>query len=107
MVVKLGGLGMTSIGHRFFAAPNPPDSVRLATVLRPWVHTVIELFGARRCLFESNFPVDKASYGYGVFWNACTRLTDGAGADERAVLFAGTAREIYRIPSAGAASQTP
>jgi predicted TIM-barrel fold metal-dependent hydrolase len=98
VVVKIGGLGMTAIGHRFFAEASPPTSTRLAATLRPWVHSVIELFGAHRCMFESNFPVDKASYAYGVFWNACTRLAEEAGADERAALFADTARDFYRLP---------
>lgn len=106
VVVKIGGLGMTAIGHRFFAATSPPTSARLAATLRPWVHTVIELFGAGRCMFESNFPVDKASYAYGVFWNACTRLTEDAGADERAALFAGTARDFYRLPAGSCRSES-
>ncbi len=95
--VKLGGLGMRSIGNGLDAAPLPPTSQQLAAVMRPWVTTTVELFGAGRCLFESNFPMDKASYGYGTFWNACRRLTADASADERAALLAGTASRVYGL----------
>jgi L-fuconolactonase len=105
VVVKLGGFGMAAMGHRFHTADAPPTSARLAAAVRPWVHTAIELFGPGRCLFESNFPVDKGSYAYGVFWNACVRLTGQAGPAERAALFAGTAREVYRIGSADPAAE--
>jgi predicted TIM-barrel fold metal-dependent hydrolase len=48
-------------------------------------------------MFESNFPVDKGSYGYGVYWNACKRLAQGASASEKADLFRGTASRFYRL----------
>jgi predicted TIM-barrel fold metal-dependent hydrolase len=48
-------------------------------------------------MFESNFPVDKGSYGYGVFWNACKRLAAGASAAEKKSLFSGTAAKVYRL----------
>lgn len=96
--VKLGGLGMKSIGHHFYQASAPPTSQRLANAIRPWVHTAIDLFGADRCMFESNFPMDKASYGYGTFWNACLRLTSGASPTEQSALLATTAATVYKIP---------
>lgn len=95
--VKLGGLGMRIGGFGFEDAADPPTSDLLAGAWRPWVETTIELFGAGRCMFESNFPVDKGSYGYGVFWNACKKLAAGASAAERAALFSGTARRFYRL----------
>ncbi|WP_033288958.1 amidohydrolase family protein [Amycolatopsis jejuensis] len=96
--VKLGGLGMRSMGQQLGVAAEPPSSERLATVMRPWVETAVELFGAERCMFESNFPVDKASYAYRTFWNACKRLTAGSSEPERAALFGGTAARVYRVP---------
>jgi len=50
-------------------------------------------------MFESNFPVDKGSYSYGVFWNACKLLAKGASADEKRDLFAGTAQRFYQLKS--------
>jgi predicted TIM-barrel fold metal-dependent hydrolase len=48
-------------------------------------------------MFESNFPVDKGSYSYPVFWNACKLLAGGANAAEKADLFADTAARFYRL----------
>jgi predicted TIM-barrel fold metal-dependent hydrolase len=58
----------------------------------------MELFGARRCMFESNFPVQKRWCSYAVFWNACKRLATGASVDEKAALFSRTAARVYRLP---------
>lgn len=96
--VKLGGLGMRVNGFGFEQAPEPPSSETLATAWRPYVETCVEAFGTNRCMFESNFPVDKGSYPYAAYWNACKRLTHSASADEKADLFCRTAARFYRIP---------
>jgi predicted TIM-barrel fold metal-dependent hydrolase len=95
--VKLGGLGMRIGGFGFESRKEPPSSEDLAAAWKPYVETCIEAFGARRCMFESNFPVDKGSYGYAVFWNACKLLAKGASAAEKAELFSGTATRFYRL----------
>jgi len=48
-------------------------------------------------MFESNFPVDKGSYSYPVFWNACKLLARGASDSEKLDLFARTADRFYRL----------
>ena len=58
---------------------------------------VIEQFGAERCMFESNFPVDKLSLSYKVLWNAFKKMTAGASEDEKDALFRGTASRVYRL----------
>jgi predicted TIM-barrel fold metal-dependent hydrolase len=98
--VKLGGLGMRINGFRFEDGADPPTSAALASAWKPYIETCIEAFGAARCMFESNFPVDKGSYGYGVFWNACKLLAKDASAGEKADLFAGTAQRFYRLTRA-------
>jgi len=95
--VKLGGLGMRMGGFQFHDQPDPPSSLTLATAWRPYIATSIEAFGASRCMFESNFPVDKGSYSYPVFWNACKVLAQGASDAEKADLFSGTAARFYRL----------
>jgi len=97
VVVKTGGLAMGFCGHGFHAEAMPPDSDRLAATWRPWIETCIEAFGAARCMFESNFPVDKGSCSYRTCWNAFKKLASGAGETERSDLFAGTAARTYRI----------
>ena len=64
---------------------------------RPYFETCIEAFGVDRCMFESNFPVDKVSYSYTVVYNAFKRLSAAYTAAERAALFHDTAARVYRI----------
>jgi predicted TIM-barrel fold metal-dependent hydrolase len=95
--VKLGGLGMRLFGFDVQRGELPPSSEQLAALWRPYVETCIAAFGTHRAMFESNFPVDKGSGSYHVFWNAFKRLAAGCSADEKAALFAGTARNFYRL----------
>ncbi|MET7244422.1 amidohydrolase family protein [Methylobacterium sp. EM32] len=95
--MKLGGLAMQVSGFRFHEAALPPSSEELAQAWRPFVDTCIALFKPTRCLFESNFPVDKGMASYGCVWNAFKRLATGYSEAEKAALFAGTACDVYRI----------
>ncbi|MFC7734602.1 amidohydrolase family protein [Roseomonas sp. GCM10028921] len=99
VVVKLGGLGMAVGGFGFEKGALPPSSEELAAAWHPYLDTCVEAFGAARCMFESNFPVDKGSYGYAVLWNAFKRFAAYASAGEKADLFSGTAVRTYRLPS--------
>ena len=95
--VKLGGLGMRMGGFGFHERHEPTSSDVLAAAWRPYVDACIDAFGVSRCMFESNFPVDKGSYSYPVFWNACKLLAQGTSDAERTDLFAGTATRFYRL----------
>ncbi|HEX2941388.1 MAG TPA: amidohydrolase family protein [Rhodopila sp.] len=97
VVVKLGGLAMKINGWDFHEKADPPSSQELAAAWKPYVETCIEAFGASRCMFESNFPVDKGSYSYQAYWNACKILAAGASAAEKTALFSGTAARFYRL----------
>jgi predicted TIM-barrel fold metal-dependent hydrolase len=97
VVVKLGGLAMYVSGFDFHRRPKPPGSQELAKAWQPYIGSCIEAFGADRCMFESNFPVDKGMCSYPVLWNAFKRLAAGAGAGEKKALFSGTAMRIYRL----------
>src|SRR5690606_30169913 len=97
VVMKLGGLGMRLLGLGFRERAAPPTSAELAGLWRPYVEHCIARFGTERCMFESNFPVDKAYYGYRECWNAFKRLAAGASSEEKRDLFAATATRIYRL----------
>jgi predicted TIM-barrel fold metal-dependent hydrolase len=99
--VKLGGMGMHVFGFDFEKQPMPPSSADLAKAWRPFVETSIEAFGPERAMFESNFPVDKRYYSYGVLWNAFKQLAAGYSSDENAGLFLNAARQTYRLPTFG------
>jgi len=95
--VKLGGFGMPLFGFGFERGELPPDSASVAEAIRPYVETCIEAFGASRCMFETNFPVDKGCFAYGIAWNAYKRVTATLTPSERAALFHDTAARFYCI----------
>jgi predicted TIM-barrel fold metal-dependent hydrolase len=95
--IKMGGLLMCLGNFDFTTAKAPPSSEQLAALWRPYIEPCIELFGAQRCMVSSNFPVDKAGVPYGVMWNMFKRLAAGCSADEKRMLFAGTAKRVYRL----------
>lgn len=97
VVVKLGGLAMAFCNFpSFLKEPRAPSS-ELADQWRPYIETCIEAFGAERCMFESNFPVDLGSCSYATLWNAFKHLAKGASAAEKTALFSGTATKVYRL----------
>jgi len=95
--IKLGGLGMRMFGFDVHERAEPPSSETLAGLWRPYIETCIDAFGPDRAMFESNFPVDKGSGSYPVFWNAFKRVVAGASAAEKAALFSGTATRFYGL----------
>jgi L-fuconolactonase len=95
--VKLGGIGMPRTGFDWHLRNKPIGSEELAASMAPLVTYCIEQFGPSRCMFESNFPVDKVSYSYNVMYNAFKRLSKGYSASERAAMFHDTAARTYRI----------
>ena len=97
VVVKLGGLGMPRCGFGWHERANPPSSTELADAMAPYYLSCIEFFGVDRCMFESNFPVDKISYSYTILWNAFKRITEDFSPVERAALFRNTAVKVYRL----------
>lgn len=95
--VKLGGMLMTLAAYDFGQAERPIGSEALADLWRPYIETSIELFGADRCMVSSNFPVERAGFTYGTNWNMFKRLTAGASDDEKRLLYADTARQVYKL----------
>lgn len=96
--VKLGGLGTAVYGYTFFEKARPPSSQEIADAWGPYFKTCIELFGTNRCMFESNFPVDRAACSYHVLWNAFKRIASGMNAQEKLALFHDNAAHFYRLP---------
>lgn len=97
--VKIGGLGLRVFGLRVHEAPLPPSSEQMADAWRPYIETCIDKFGTSRCMFESNFPVDKGSCSYTVYWNTFKRVTAGFSHNDRTNLFSATASRFYRLPA--------
>lgn len=97
VMVKLGGAGSTRSGHDWHQRPEQPASNEIAASIAPYFEFCIEKFGVNRCMFESNFPVDKASYSYVAIWNAFKRMTQKYSPSERQALFYDTATRVYRV----------
>jgi L-fuconolactonase len=95
--VKLGGLAMAFCNFPSFLSDPPAPSTQLAAEWKPYLETCIEAFGPQRCMFESNFPVDLGSCDYRTLWNAFKLFARDYSAAEKAELFAGTARRVYRL----------
>ena len=96
--MKVGGMAMRSMGFDFIDRELPPSSEELAAAWKPFVETCVEAFGPDRTMFESNFPVDRASVSYAVLWNTYKRMAADCSPTEKADLFAGTAIRAYRLP---------
>ena len=94
---KIGGLAMPDNGFGWFGRERPPTSDEfVAAQSRYYLHT-IECFGPQRCMFESNFPVDKMSISYPVLWNAFKKIVMDFSEAEKDAMFHGTAARVYRI----------
>jgi predicted TIM-barrel fold metal-dependent hydrolase len=100
VLVKLGALPVRRSSASLQAGSAAPlSSEEIATAWRPFFEVCVEKFGARRCMFESNFPVQKRWCSYAVLWNACKRLAAGASVNEKSALFSETAARAYRLPA--------
>ena len=78
---------------------TPMGSEELADLLLPFYLYVIESFGPERCMFESNFPVDKECVSYRTLWNMFKIIADKAGLNEseKQAMFSGTAARVYKL----------
>lgn len=97
VVAKLGGMAMPDNGYGWHSQDRPPTSDEFVAAQADWYHHMIDVFGPDRCMFESNFPVDKASIGYRVLWNGLKKIAAHYSDDEQDQMFSGTARRIYRM----------
>jgi len=99
--LKLGGIGMPRLGFDWHTRARPIGSEELASSMAPVMSSCIEQFGPNRCMFESNFPVDKVSFSHRVLLNAFKLFSKSYSNPERAALFHDTAARAYRISGPG------
>ena len=97
VVAKLGGIHMPINGFGWHKRPAAPTSQQLADASARYVLHTIDRFGPQRCMFESNFPVDKVSCSYLVLWNSFKRLVADFSPADKAALFHDTAARVYRL----------
>lgn len=94
---KLGGINMKVNGFDWHKRDLPPSSDELVERTARYYEFCIDTFGVDRCMFESNFPVDKDSCSYNVLWNAFKKMAQGRSDTDRAALFHDTAARVYRL----------
>ena len=84
VVAKISGLGMFD--------PNwTIDSTRI------FVEKTIQIFGIERCMFASNFPVDKIFNSFDTYWNSFKEITKNYSENDKKLLFSSNAEKYYRI----------
>jgi L-fuconolactonase len=97
VVAKLGGLAMPDNGFGWMGRDRPPTSDEFVEAQAPYYLHMIECFTPQRCMFESNFPVDRLSISYPVLWNALKKIVQDFSEDEKDRMFRGTATRVYRL----------
>lgn len=97
VVAKLGGMAMPLNGFGWHDRATPATSEELEAAQGRYYHHMIDVFGPDRCMFESNFPVDKFSISYPVLWNALKKIASNYSEDEKHAMFFGTAARVYRL----------
>jgi predicted TIM-barrel fold metal-dependent hydrolase len=95
--MKLGGLAMPWNGFGFEHGERPPSSDEIVARQARYYHFAIETFGPDRCMFESNFPVDKCAMSYEVLWNAFKKMAARYSETEKDQMFRGTASRVYGL----------
>lgn len=97
VVIKLGGLASRLSGSMLHEQDVAPSSMALADHFRQYLEPCLDYFGPRRCMFESNFPVDKGQSSYRTLWNAFKRVTKACSDEDKHRLFHETARIVYGL----------
>lgn len=97
VLLKFGGLAMPLAGFAWRKLDQPPSSEALAQAWRPYFETCLEVFGPQRCMFESNFPVDRTGCTYTSLWNAFKRLAAPLAQSQRQAMLSATARRVYGV----------
>ena len=97
VVAKIGGLAMPDNGFGWDLRATPPTSDEVVEAQGRYYRYAIECFGPERCMFESNFPVDRRSLGYAVYWNAMKKIAAPYPEGGQHAMFYGTAQRVYRL----------
>src|SRR3546814_11071255 len=97
VVAKIGGINMAVNGFDWHKRDTPPTSDELVAATQDYYLHTIDAFGPDRCMFESNFPVDKLSCSYSTLWNAFKKMAKNFSPEEKAAMFPNTAQRVYRL----------
>jgi predicted TIM-barrel fold metal-dependent hydrolase len=94
----------------FVAAPNVVTRIdAIGTIfgdwtvagIRPWLTSVVDAFGADRCMLGSDLPIERLRGGFDRVYSAYADIFAGLGDAARADLYAGTAERWYGVGGGG------
>ena len=94
---KISGLTMPILGWDYHKRESLPGKDEVRVALSPFVEHAIESFGVDRCMFASNFPMDKVSLPFETLYDAFEEIVSGFSEAERRKLFRDNAARFYRI----------
>merc|ERR1712232_297026 len=96
---ECGGIQMTSNGFGLEKRSVPVSSEDLTVIVFEWYEFAIKSFGTERCMFESNYPVDKECVTYRTLWNCFKRIANKMALSEaeKSNIFKGTAVKVYGL----------
>ena len=94
---KLGGMAMPDNGFGWHLRALPPSSDEFVNAQKEYYLHTIDCFGPQRCMFESNFPVDRLSISYHVVWNGFKKIVADFSEEEKDMMFSGTATRVYNL----------
>ncbi len=97
VIAKIGGLAMPDNGFGWSERDTPPSSDEFVEAQERYYDHTIQCFGADRCMFESNFPVDRLSIAYPVLYNGLKKIAAKYSDDEQNAMFSGTASRVYKL----------
>src|SRR5262245_16982863 len=66
--------------------------------LKPWIMSLVEMFGPKRCMFGSHMPIDALSHGFDRLYDTYERILSVFSSDECDDMFRGTALNWFRVP---------
>ena len=97
--MKLSGLTMcnTIVGSKLWHRPKPPTSDELVELMGDLYMYCIEKLGVDRCMFASNFPVDRACCSYTVLYNAFKKIVKHLPHEDKTKLFYANAERVYQL----------
>ncbi|SMF90139.1 Predicted metal-dependent hydrolase, TIM-barrel fold [Azospirillum oryzae] len=95
--IKLSGVGVTRLGLGFGGKGQAASSDAIASAAASRIRTCLDTFGAGRCIFGSNYPVDKVVSSYPVLLNGYKKMLGDLSRDECEAIFSGNARRVYRL----------
>jgi L-fuconolactonase len=97
VMVKLSGLFMPVIGWGYEHRKAAPSQQELLDGAGPLIEFVLQQFGDQRCMFASNFPMDKVSLSLFQLYEFYAKVVEGRAPESIKKLFHDNAARVYRI----------